>query len=210
MIGMVKQLKQRYQFQGERYTLPELYRQAKPEMGKKDILGSIQVTLDNGIPAKILFIRNRNKRSEWLAILSTDTTLDNEEIIRIYGMRWDIEVFFKCNKSLLQLEKEFQGRSYDLLISHTTIVFTRYILIAWQMRKEADPKTFGNLFYVLCEDVKDMDYLTALQSLIDIFQTLAEAKVVLNMDIFKSQMNKWLAALPSYFKQCLDLSGCES
>lgn len=63
------------------------------------------LSLDNGIPEKILFIRNRNKRSEWLAILSTDTTLDNEEIIRIYGMSWDIEVFFKCNKSLLQLEK---------------------------------------------------------------------------------------------------------
>lgn len=49
------------------------------------------MTLDNGIPAKIPFIRNRNERSEWLVILSTDTTLDNEEIMRIYGMRWDIE-----------------------------------------------------------------------------------------------------------------------
>lgn len=28
-----------------------------------------------------------------------------------------IEVFFKCAKSLLRLQKEFQGRSYDLLIS---------------------------------------------------------------------------------------------
>ena len=210
VIGMVKQLKQRYVYEDGRYTLPELYKKAKPAMGKKDILGAIQVTLDNGIPAKILFIRNRNKRSEWLAILSTDTTLDNEEIIRIYGMRWDIEVFFKCNKSLLNLGKEFQGRSYDVLISHTTIVFTRYILIAWQMRKESDPKTFGNLFYVLCEDVKDIDYHTALQSLIDIFQNLAEAEVVLSMDIFKSQMTNWLAALPSYFKRCLDISGCES
>ena len=210
VIGMVKQLKQRYIYNGKRLTLPELYAKAKPSMGKKDILGAIHVTLDNGIPAKILFIRNRNKRSEWLAILSTDTTLDNEEIVRIYGMRWDIEVFFKCNKSLLNLGKEYQGRSYDMLISHTTVVFTRYILIAWQMRKEGDPKTFGNLFYELCEDVKDMDYLTALQSLINIFQTLAEDKVVLDMDIFKSQMTKWLAALPSYFKQCLDISGCES
>gem|GEM_PF-7053548 len=40
---------------------------------------------------------------------------------------------------------------------------------------------------------------SALQSLI-IFQTLAKAEVVLNMDIFKGQMTKWLAALPSYFK----------
>lgn len=210
VIGMVKQLKQRYLYKGQRLTLKELYREAKPSIGKKDILGSIHVTLDNGVPVKILFIRNRNKRSEWLAILSTDTALKNEEIIRIYGMRWEIEVFFKCNKSLLNLEKEYQGRSYDMLISHTTIVFTRYILIAWQMRKEGDPKTFGNLFFELCEDAKDMDYLSALQSLVDIFKTLAEAEVVLSMDIFKSQMTKWLATLPSYFKQCLDISGCES
>jgi hypothetical protein len=39
------------------------------------------------------------------------------EIIRIYALRWDIEVFFKCAKSLLRLQKEFQGRSFDLLIS---------------------------------------------------------------------------------------------
>lgn len=207
---MVKQLKQRYVYNGERFTLNQLYKLAKPHMGKKDIRGSVYATLDNGIPVKILFVRNRNKRSEWLAILSTDTTLENEEIIRIYGMRWDIEVFFKCNKSLLNLEKEFQGRSYDMLISHTTIVFTRYILIAWQMRKEEDPKTIGNLFYILCEDVKDIDFITALQSLIDLFQTLAEAEVSLNMDIFKNQMNKWLATIPNYIKQCLNISVCES
>jgi hypothetical protein len=210
VIGMVKQLKQRYVYNGERFTLNQLYKLAKPHMGKKDILGSVYATLDNGIPVKILFVRNRNKRSEWLAILSTDTTLENEEIIRIYGMRWDIEVFFKCNKSLLNLEKEFQGRSYDMLISHTTIVFTRYILIAWQMRKEEDPKTIGNLFYILCEDVKDIDFITALQSLIDLFQTLAESKVSLNMDIFKNQMNKWLVTIPNYIKQCLNITVCES
>lgn len=210
VIGMVKPLKQRYQYESEQLTLKELYQKAKPTMGKKDLLGAIHVKLGNGIPVKILFVRNRNKRSEWLAILSTDTTLDSEEMIRIYGMRWDIEVFFKCNKSLLNLGKEFQCRSYDALISHTTIVFTRYILIAWQMRKETDPKTFGNLFYELEEDIQDIDFVTALQSLIDLFQTLAKAEVVFSMDIFKSQITKWLAALPSYFKRCLDISGCES
>ena len=34
------------------------------------------------------------------------------------------------------------------------IVFTRYMLIAWQIREEATPKTFSSLFYVLFEDVK--------------------------------------------------------
>lgn len=59
------------------------------------------------------------------------------------------------------------------LIIHIVIVFIRYILIAWQMRKEEDSKTIGNLFYLLCKDVKDMDYMVALQSLIDLLQLLA-------------------------------------
>ena len=63
----------------------------------------------NGVPVKVVFVRNRNKKSEWLAILSTDCTLTEQEIIRIYGMRWDIEVFFKTTKSLLKLKKSFKG-----------------------------------------------------------------------------------------------------
>ncbi|MEG6532790.1 IS4 family transposase, partial [Caldibacillus thermoamylovorans] len=77
-------------------------------------------------------------------------------------------------------------------------------------RKEEDPKTIGNLFYILCEDVKDIDFITALQSLIDLFQTLAEAEVSLNMDIFKNQMNKWLVTISNYIKQCLNITVCES
>ncbi|SDO16541.1 Transposase DDE domain-containing protein [Paenibacillus sp. yr247] len=69
-----------------------------------------------------------------MAILSTDLALSVEEVIRIYSIRWDIEVFFSCTKSLLRLQKEFQGLSYDFLVSHTTIVFTRYVLLAWQHR----------------------------------------------------------------------------
>jgi len=34
-----------------------------------------------------------------------------------------LEIFFKISKSNLNLEKEFQGRSYDSIVAHTTIVF---------------------------------------------------------------------------------------
>ncbi len=44
-------------------------------------------------------------------------------------MRWVIKVFFKCAKSLLRLQKEFLGRSYNLFVSYTTIVFSRYIFL---------------------------------------------------------------------------------
>lgn len=69
------------------------------------------------------------------------------------------------------------------------------------MRKEEDPK-----IYVLCEDVKELDYLTALQTLIDLFQSLVEAKTPLDVNVLKNQMNKWLSTIPSYMKQCLDIS----
>ena len=104
VIGMVKNLKQRYFVDGKCVSLNELYRLAAPIQGKKGLLRSIQTTQANGVPVKMVFVRNRNRSSDWLAILSTDCTLSDQEIIRIYGMRWDIEVFFKTTKSLLKLQ----------------------------------------------------------------------------------------------------------
>lgn len=90
--------------------------------------------------------------------------------MRIGGMRWDIEVFFKTTTSLLKHQKEFQGRSYDRLFSHTTIVFSRYIVLVWQNSCNTDERTLGGLFYELCDEVNELDWAVALQLLIDLFQ----------------------------------------
>ncbi|MFS0614222.1 transposase [Lederbergia ruris] len=161
VIGMVKNLKQRYLIDGQRFSLKQLYSLAKPADGKNGVLRSVYTTQANGVPVKIVFVRNRNKKSDWLAILSTDCTLSDQEIIRIYGLRWDIEVFFKTTKSLLKLQKEFQSRSYNALISHTTIVFTRYIVLSWQNRCSTDDRTLGGMFYELCVFGKQKMHKTA-------------------------------------------------
>lgn len=44
---------------------------------------------------KIVFVRNRTNKGEWLAVLSTDLTISDEEIIRIYGNRWSIMPTFQ-------------------------------------------------------------------------------------------------------------------
>ncbi|SDI68453.1 Transposase DDE domain-containing protein [Natribacillus halophilus] len=170
VIGMVKKMKQRYIVDGKQVDLEQLYRLAVPRTGKKALLRSIHTTMANGVPVKVVFVRNRNKKSDWLAILSTDCTLSDQEIIRIYGMRWDIEVFFKTSKSLLKLQKEFQGRSYDSLISHTTIVFARYIVLAWQNRCSTDQRTLGGMFYDVCDEVSELDWAVALQQLIELLE----------------------------------------
>lgn len=149
VIGMVKETKQRYLVNEKPVSLKQLYQIAQPVESKKGILRSVHTVMKNRTPVKIVFIQNRNKRSKWLAILCTDCSLAEQEIVWIYGMRWDIEVFFKTVKSLLKLEKEFQNRSYDALISHTIIVFARYIVLAWQNRCHTDQRTLGGLFYEL-------------------------------------------------------------
>jgi len=175
VIGMVKAGNQRYRFEGKRLTLKELYHAATP-VGtlNKSILRCVRAELVPGIPIMMVFVRHRSKKNEWLAMLSTDITLTVEEIIQIYGIRWDIEVFFKCTKSLLRLQKEFQGRSYDMMIGHTTIVFSRYILLAWQHRLSTDQRTLGGLFLALCDEVAVLDWAVALNQLVEIINEVAD------------------------------------
>lgn len=93
VIGMVKADNKRYLLDGRRLSLQELYYAATPvQSSKKGILRSIHTQLSPGIPVKMVFVRHRTNKKEWLAILSTDTTLTVEEMIQIYGIRWDIGV----------------------------------------------------------------------------------------------------------------------
>jgi transposase, IS4 family protein len=63
-----------------------------------------------------------------ITLLCTDITVDKEDILRIYANRWSIEVMFKVSKDLLNLNKEFKAVSFDMIISHISIVFTYMIL----------------------------------------------------------------------------------
>ncbi|KHF37947.1 hypothetical protein LQ50_24425 [Halalkalibacter okhensis] len=128
----------------------------------------------------------------------------------IYGICWDIEVFFKTTKSLLRLQKEFQGRSYDLLISHTTIVFTRYIALSWQNRCHTDERTLGGLFYDLCAEVNELDWAVALQQLIELLQDVLKKTNKQTQQLLKNQLLQWIAGLPSYIRAYLPNLVCES
>lgn len=210
VIGMVKNDKRRYRVGKQRLTLDELYHAATPEPGsQKQILRFIQAELQ-GMPVKIVFVRHRSQKREWLAILCTDTTLTSTEIIRIYATRWDIEVFFKCTKSLLRLQKEFQGRSYDMMVSHTTVVFSRYIVLSWQHRCSTDDRTLGGLFLALCDEVNELDWAIALQHLYEIINQVAKKINKRTAQWVQRQLQQWIDGLPKYIKAYLPISCCES
>ncbi|MCD8214213.1 MAG: transposase [Clostridiales bacterium] len=196
---MVKDLKQHYTYKGKTYTLNQLKKFVEYNPCKS-IFGSVCVTTKGGIPVKIVIIRNRNKKSEYLYLLSTDCSLSDEEIVRIYGNRWSIECFFKASKSLLKLVSEFQSRNFEAAVSHTTIVFTRYILLEWLRRNENDEKTYGELFFRLCEDIQDIDLTTALHSLMTLFtEQLCQFSAAIT-NVIKSKVQQWISSQPSFIQ----------
>ncbi|MFP4398108.1 MAG: transposase, partial [Desulfonatronovibrio sp.] len=115
-----------YEYQGKCYTLEGIYRLLKKRPGRAKILASTIVNMKYGGQAKIVFVRDKRKK-DWLALLTTDTDLPNEEVVRLYGKRWDIEVFFKMSKQHLGLEKNIQTRDFDSQIAYTSIVVDRYM-----------------------------------------------------------------------------------
>lgn len=166
VIGMVKKTpKIHYGYNGQTRDLKAIYRKLKKRRGRAKILASAIITLKSGLPAKLVFVRDRRKK-DWLALISTDIDLPNEDIVRIYGKRWDIEVFFKMAKQHLRLAKEMQCRDYDALVAHTTIVFMRYMFLTYQNRIETDNRTFGELFYACCQEVSDISFVEALYRIV--------------------------------------------
>jgi hypothetical protein len=162
VIGMVKKSSRiHYTFNGQSLDLMTIYRRLSKRRGRAKFLANANVMLNDEVAAKLVFVRDRRKK-DWLALLSTDTELADEDIVRIYGKRWDIEVFFKMAKQHLKLTKEIQCRDFDALIAHTTIVFMRYMFLAYQCRMETDHRTFGDLFYACCEEAADISFMQAL------------------------------------------------
>ena len=91
VIGMLKNNRQMYHYKGKLYNLDSLAAYFAKMSAPGDILGSAVVkTRYEHIPVKIVFVRNRNKKSEYIMILSTDCALPDAEIIRRYGYRWSI------------------------------------------------------------------------------------------------------------------------
>ena len=156
-----------YRHQGQWLRLGRLFAKLRKRRGKARILASVVVETKKDQKVKIVFVRHRHKR-QWLAILSTKIDLADEEIVRIYGKRWDIEVFFKMMKHYLNLERETQLRDFDGIIGHITIVMSRYVFLAFEQRCHDDPRTLGSLFYACSEERRDLSLVEAMQRLLSL------------------------------------------
>ena len=186
-ICMVKDWKgMRFHLDGEKLTLEGLYRKVKGKLDhrSRDVMGSVLVSLGEDSKGQlrhghVIFVRNRNNgKRRWLAVLNTDANLSDREAVRIYGKRWDIEVFFKVCKSVLKLARELQVRSFDSLVAHTSIVFLRYLLLSCENRLREDGRSHGELFAVLCDELEDISLRQAMELLFAFLETAAREEAL--------------------------------
>jgi hypothetical protein len=160
-----KTCKIHYYYHGRWRSVNDVYRLVKKRPGRARILSNALVTLKGGEQAKLVFVRDRRKK-DWLPLLTTDTSLEDSEVVRLYGKRWDIEVFFKMSKQHLGLEKGVQTRDFDSQIAYVTIVMLRALFLSLEQRRQEDPRTLGSLFRACCQEMQDLSFLDSLQRIL--------------------------------------------
>ena len=204
-----------YVYQGERLSISAIFRKCKKRRGCARYLLCVTIQVQhknfpNGIDAQLVYVRDRSNRKKWIALVSTDMSLKAEEIIALYGKRWDIETFFKFTKSYLQLAKEFQTRSFDAMTAHTAIVLTRYTLLSLENRENKDERTIGMLFYFVCKEMEDISFEFAFALLIENMKQSLLDFLHLPKKQIDSFISHFMDNLPSFIKAKLRLSLCES
>ena len=198
-----------YEYEGKQLSIKKIFGICKKRRGRSKYLLSVNVMVgkDEKIPAKIVCVRNKKNKKDWIAFICTNPELSEEEIIRIYGKRWQIEVFFKTCKSYLQLISECHSLSYDALTAHVAIVFTRYLMISMEQRRSKDDRTLGEIFYFFTDELADITFgesfqiiITAMiESISAIFQPTEEQLAML-IEMFVGQ-------LPEYIRNSLAKAG---
>lgn len=198
-----------YEYEGKQLSIKKIFGICKKRRGRSKYLLSVNVMVgkDEKIPAKIVCVRNKKNKKDWIAFICTNPELSEEEIIRIYGKRWQIEVFFKTCKSYLQLISECHSLSYDALTAHVAIVFTRYLMISMEQRRSKDDRTLGEIFYFFTDELADITFgesfqiiITAMiESISAIFQS-TEEQLAMFIEMFVGQ-------LPEYIRNSLAKAG---
>lgn len=207
VIAMVKKTpKMFFRFNGKDMPLTTIYNKNKKRRGRSRYLLSVQIDVvkdGKSIPAKVVYVRNKNKRNEYLCLISTDISLSENEIIRIYGKRWDIEVFFKVCKSYLNLSKECRSISYDAMTAHTAIVFARYMMLSLESREANDPRSMGELFLYFSDELSDITWIQAFQMMLQMFRTLLADQIDISDEKIDELVDAFMDAIPALLKSKL-------
>ena len=200
-----------YEYQDQQMDLKKIYAMNRKRPGRSKYLLSVEVNLiqkEKGkivsrIPVRIVFVRNRSNRKDWIALISTDLDISEHEIIRRYGVRWNIEVYFKTCKQYLKLRKECNSTSFDALTCHLAIVCVRYMILSVCQRASADDRTIGELFWLITAEAAEISFSRSLALLLEaLLDTVREFFAVSDVQM-EAFTHRFLTRLPQHLRSAL-------
>ena len=203
--------KQYYEYDGKMINIKALYTISKKRRGKSAWKLSVNVNLlvkeknkiIERIPVKLVYLPNRVNSKEWICLLSTDTEMDENEIIRQYRIRWNIEVMFKCSKQYLNFGKDFQAPSFEAQNAQIAIAFARYMLIAIEQRESEDYHSCGELFMLFYQELQDITFIKALALIVGLFKEGMMKLLGITETQMQSVVDYVISALPGYLQRSL-------
>ena len=203
--------KQYYEHDGKMVNIKTLYTMSKKRRGKSAWKLSVNANLlvkeknkiVERIPVKLVYLPNRANTKEWICLLSTDTELEENEIIRQYGKRWNIEVMFKCGKQYLNFGKDFQAPSFEAQNAQIAIAFARYMLIAIEQRESEDYRSCGELFMLFYQELRDITFIKALALIVELFKEGMMKLLGVTEAQIQSVVDYVVSALPGYLQRSL-------
>jgi hypothetical protein len=149
---------------------------------------------------KIVFIKTQ---SNLIPLVSTDITLDEDEIIEIYKRRWDIEQGYKELREHFGLGKE-ENRIYEALVARITLSFFTYNIVSYINRISSEPQTIGGLFRDLECELTTL--AIAMQKFISILDQIAQVDGLVERN---EDLMSIIAVLQDVTEKMLGF-GCES
>lgn len=203
--------KQYYEYDGKMMNIKTIYSICKKRRGKAAWKLSVKVNLlvkeknkiTERIAVKIVYLPNRANTKQWICILSTDTDMAENEIIRQYGKRWNIEVMFKCCKQYLRFGKDFKSPSFETQNAQIAIAFARYMMIAIEQRESEDYRSYGELFMFFYQEVQDITFIRSLALIVELFKVGMKELLGVSEQQIQAVVDYVVAALPGYLKRAL-------
>lgn len=69
----------------------------------------------------------------------------------------------------------------------------------WIRRNENDQRTYGELFFMFCDEIQGMDLISALQGLMSLFTDIATIVPTIT-EMLKSKVNDWMCTQPAFIQ----------
>ena len=155
-IFQLKRNRTKYRFQGNDYTLKQLYVLVKRKMKRsgKGRYRTYALTVELSLPVKgkenrwtslkLVFSSDvKNHHENWVVFVCTDTQMSAEEVLLAYSKRWAVEVYFKEIKQTLGFLKEQSGH-FTVCYASMHLTAIRYMLLLNRMLEKGTLK-FGQL-----------------------------------------------------------------